>query len=1124
MRVYTPPPRASQALRPSRRAAVIEFAGLAAATVVVAVGLLLTASGALRSVEVSEADVTSGRIVHLPSLSSAAALNSRLAMIQVPFERDAVARALYVRATALDPKIEHVGALAGVTIPAAAIRADRRLVALRARLDRRPDLERIPVLTATELAAFKAGVIVRTPEEFRTSLLVAALLFFGAFWLVHGSRWMRPHPGDPLLLPVVLLLSGVGLMSMLALRDPLRDTFLASRFAQGVVGGVAVLAGVSLVDFEASRLRRAVALPLGLALLIAVMLLVFGDGPGSSGAKVNLLGVQPVEAIRLLVVFALAAYFGSRVDVLREYSEPATPGRPWLRWLRMPRWRDVVPVLAAMCLVLAFFFLQKDLGPALVLTLVFLGLYSLARGKLIFVLVSLGLLFGAFALAYRLGYPPTVGQRVAMWLDPWANALPGGNQIAQGFWALASGALWGTGSGLGDPQLVPAAHTDFVLTAIGEELGWVGLAAIVALYALLIWRCLRAALRAPGHYTALLATGVALSLIVQAIIIASGLLGLLPLSGVVTPFLSYGRSSMLANCAAVGIALAISRRAGPPQPLVMAPLGTISYVLAAAAVVLVARAAWIQVVRADEFASAASLAEQADGGLRFEYNPRLVDAARVITRGTIYDRNGLPLATSRSDEMSKVADTYRAAHLRDATLCQGSEPRCYPLGPSAFHVVGESTAQTNWAARNTSYIERDADAELKGFDDRATLVVVRNRRTGSDDRIVRRNYVELLPLLRNRHRPGAPAVQAIMDRPRGVTISIDARLQARVAAAIRTRAEAGGLTRGAAVAMDVESGEVLASVSYPWPAVADLAGGGTRPGDQVLLDRPRYGLYPPGSTFKLVVAAAALGAAPSAPDEPLMCVRLPDGRVGNYVRGSTRPVRDDPLDRTPHGAVDLRRGLVMSCNAYFAQLAQLVGTRRLMETASLFQIDVSRPPTETGLKSTLPHAGYGQGEVVVSPIKMARVVAAIARQGRIPAAQWRRIAPSTHDARVARVVRSGQAAPERTEETSLLAPSDAAKLARYMREVVTSGTGRVLAGHPIPIAGKTGTAEVDGAAAHSWFVGYAPYGNGAGRKIAFAVILENAGYGARAAAPLAGDLVTAARELGLFSSKAPNAP
>ena len=1108
MRVYTPPAsRPSQVRGPSRRAGIIELAGLAVASIAVAAGLLLTASGSLASLDVSEADLTAGRILHLPSLRDASALGPRLAMFAVPFEREAVARALYARATALDPALEHVGGLAAVTIPAAIVRADRRFVALRARLDRRPELERVPVLTAAELADFKAGVVVRTPGEFRSQLWFVALLFFAAFWAAHVFRWIRPHPGDPLLLPVVMLLCGVGLMSMLALRDPLRDTFLARRFAEGVVGGIALLAGLSLVDFEASRLRRAVALPLGLALTLAVMLLVFGGGPGSSGAKVNLFGIQPVEAIRLLVVFALAAYFGSRVDVLREYSEPATTDRPWLRLLRLPRWRDVVPVFVAMSLVMAFFFLQKDLGPALVLTIVFLGLYSLARGKPIFVIASLGLLFGAFALAYRLGYPPTVGQRVAMWLDPWANTLPGGNQIAQGYWALASGALWGTGGGLGDPQLVPAAHTDFVLTAIGEELGWVGLATIVSLYSLLIWRCLRAALRAPGDYTAILATGVALSLIVQAIIIASGLLGLLPLSGVVTPFLSYGRSSMLANCAAVGIALAISRRAGPPRPHVIAPLRTISRVLAAAAIVLAGRAAWIQVVRPDTFASAAGLAEQADGGLRFEYNPRLVSSARVITRGTIYDRNGLPLATSRADEISSSADNYRAAHVSRVDRCSDSEPRCYPLGPQAFHVVGEFTRQTNWAARNTSYVERDADAELKGFDDRATVVMVRNRRTGTTERLVKRSYVDLLPLLRNRHRPDAPAVRAILDRTRDVTISIDARLQARAAAAIRNRVEAGGLTHGAAVVMDVESGEVLAAVSYPWPGVADLDGEGAPPDDQALFDRPRYGLYPPGSTFKLVVAAAALRAAPAARAEPLMCIRLPDGRVGNYVRGSGRPVRDDPLDHTPHGSVDLRGGLVMSCNAYFAQLALRLGTRPLMETASLFQIDLSRRPTEAGLKSTLPHAGYGQGEVVVSPIKMARVAAAIARQGRIPVAQWRH-----------------GAAPDPAKEASLLTAADAATLAEYMREAVTSGTGRVLAANATPIAGKTGTAEVDGAPAHSWFVGYAPFGNDQPGKIAFAVILENAGYGARAAAPLAGDLVTAARELGLFAVKGQGAP
>ena len=106
--------------------------------------------------------------------------------------------------------------------------------------------------------------------------------------------------------------------------------------------------------------------------------------------------------------------------------------------------------------------------------------------------------------------------------------------------------------------------------------------------------------------------------------------------------------------------------------------------------------------------------------------------------------------------------------------------------------------------------------------------------------------------------------------------------------------------------------------------------------------------------------------------------------------------------------------------------------------------------------------------------------------------------------------------PIQVEDPQLVTPADAALLSRYMREVVTSGTGRVLAGNPTPIAGKTGTAEVANDKAHSWFAGFAPYGGDTQRRIAFAVVIENAGYGARAAAPVAGDLVTAARELGLI--------
>jgi len=976
-------------------------------------------------------------------------------------------------------------------------------VELRSRLNRRPTLERVPVLTPSDLAAIKPGTIVRTAEEFIATLRLAAALFFAAFWGAHLVRRWRGIADDPLMLPIVMMLSGIGLMSMVALRDPLRDTVLAYRFALGVVAGVVSLVAVSHVDFEASRLRRAVATPLLVALGLAALLLLLGTGPGDSGAKVNLFGFQPVEVIRLLVVFALAAYFARHLEFLREFSEPATSSRRWLHYVHLPRWKDVAPVVVSMSLVLLFFFLQKDLGPALVLSFLFLALYGIARGSAAFVLVGIGMLCSAFVVAYRLGFPAVVRQRVAMWIDPWSNGAQGGDQIAHGLWALASGGPWGAGAGLGDPQLIPAGHTDFVLASVGEELGFIGLLVVVTLYGLLCWRCVRVAIRAPGDYTAFLSIGVTLGLMVQGFVIASGLLGILPLSGVVTPFLSYGRSSMLANCAAVGIVLGVARRAGAVRAHLAMPFRILAGVLVIAACGVAGRAAWIQVVNADAVASASSLTEQADGAFRFQYNPRLVAAARLLPRGTIYDRNGLALATSRPAEIRGVAERYRVAGLHPQEACAGDNLRCYPLGGVAFHVVGDSTSQTNWAARNSSFLERDSDAVLKGFDDRAQIVEVRNRRTGAIERTIKRDYQEILPLLRSRYRPSDTAVQALLRRERNVHSSIDARLQVRAGAALRSRIESAGYRRGAAVILDVETGDVLASVSYPWPRPADLREQNVVTAASALaerlLDRSRYGLYPPGSTFKLLVAAAALRASPDNQTETFACIRLPDGRVGNYVAGSTRPVRDDPMDGAPHGSVDLHRGLVVSCNAYFAQLALRLGPQALLDAASLFQIDLCQTPTAAGLRRTLAQAGYGQGQVVVSPVKMARVAGAIARQGRVLPARW---------------IAAGR--PIQVEDPQLVTPADAALLSRYMREVVTSGTGRVLAGNPTPIAGKTGTAEVANDKAHSWFAGFAPYGGDTQRRIAFAVVIENAGYGARAAAPVAGDLVTAARDLGLI--------
>jgi peptidoglycan glycosyltransferase len=216
-------------------------------------------------------------------------------------------------------------------------------------------------------------------------------------------------------------------------------------------------------------------------------------------------------------------------------------------------------------------------------------------------------------------------------------------------------------------------------------------------------------------------------------------------------------------------------------------------------------------------------------------------------------------------------------------------------------------------------------------------------------------------------------------------------------------------------------------------------------------------------------------------------------------------VRDDPMDTVAHGSVDLHKGLVVSCNAYFAQLAQRLGPRPVFDAASLFQIDVARAQGAEGLRPTLPHAGYGQGQVLSSPLKMARVSASIASGGRVAPVRWLSRGEGGEEPPAAKGSASGR----------FLSASQASQIGRAMREVVTHGNGRALRAHPVPIAGKTGTAEVGEAAAHSWFTGFAPYAGGE-RKIAFAVLIENAGYGARAAAPVAGDLVAAARELGLI--------
>lgn len=1088
-----------------------EMALLGGGLAVVLLGLLLVYLAVAKPLAEVEQGLASGGVLNLNDLRQPEDLLPFLGFVSEPVERTFIARRIWRRTQ--EGPVPNVGELAKIRVPAAEIESERRLPRLRERLKaieatggREGDQSlAVRLLTLAELRELKPHLVVRNPRQFRSSLWLWAGLMLGGFLLVHAAWLIRRFPGDELILPMLLVLTGIGLMVMVSVRDPLRDLTLYRPFAQGVLIGCLFLLAASQVDWERSPLRRMTFLPLLAALGLSVLLILFGSGPGGSDAKVNLFGFQPVEAVKILVVLFLAAYFFDRWEFLRELPERRLPG--FLSKLGLPKAEYALPPVLAMGAVLAFFFLQRDLGPALVLAFLFLILYCVARGRPVMLVLGTLVILAGFYTGYKLGVPHTVTGRIQMWMSPWDNSFRGGDHLAQSLWALSGGSLSGTGLGLGQPGRVPEAHTDMVLAAIGEELGFLGLLAVLGLYAALVWRGLRAARRAGTVYGFFLALGLSVLTALHILLIAGGVVGLVPLSGVVSPFLSFGRSAMLANFLLFGIILGLSARPGGADATRKFDnaLRWVAMGLAAVAAAIVLRSAWVQVIRPNRVVTRGALTLQGDGLRRFQYNPRLEDIAATIPRGAILDRNGLPLATSDPQDLQKhktALSTLGAVFDPGRPPKPGEGPeRFYPFGGRTFHLLGDLRSRVNWGATNTSYAERDARIRLQGYDDFAELTSV-EQPDGTVTDQVRRDYTEIVPLLRHRWQPEHRAVKKILERERDLKLTIDARLQMRTAEILRRISAQAGYG-AAAVVLDADTGEVLASASYPWPErmpVKVVEGN-----ESELIDRARYGIYPPGSTFKMVTAMAALRKDPAEAQKTFVCQMLPDGRVGNRVRGWGRPIRDDPTDRTPHGEVDLMKGITVSCNAYFAQLGTYeVGPEALLETAQMLGITVARPNTPEALKDALPQAAYGQGQVIATPFQMARVAAAIARGGSMP--QGRRVLDKSE--------------PEQ-EPVPILSQPSAAFLARAMRRVVTNGTAsRLLGGVNPPIAGKTGTAEVQGKRSHSWFIGFTPYG-GSGKKIAFAVIVEHGGYGGRLAAQATGEIVQAAASLGLIGAPTP---
>lgn len=382
-----------------------------------------------------------------------------------------------------------------------------------------------------------------------------SLAFVGFLFAMNLSFSALGFRGDQLILPIVAMMAGLGLIviqrlhPVLVRRDP-RLSGLAQKQVIYLGLGLGLL-WATVVLFRQLHLFRRYKYLVGFG-AVGLMLLTMAVGTEISGAKlwivVGPVQVQPGEIVKLLLVFFMAAYLDDKRELLAsEYR---------LGPLRLPPIPYLLPLALMWGLSLLIVAVQNDFGSALLFFSIFLIMLYVASGRLIYVLGGLVAFFAGGYAIYRL--IPRIGDRVAIWLNPWQDALATGYQPIQAQYAFASGGLFGTGLGYGSPGLIPEVQTDFVFAAIGEELGLLGTLAVLALFLLLTYRGLYIALRAADGFGRLVAVGLTTILGVQALIIIGGVVRLIPLTGITLPFISYGGSSLLTNFILVGLLLYIS--------------------------------------------------------------------------------------------------------------------------------------------------------------------------------------------------------------------------------------------------------------------------------------------------------------------------------------------------------------------------------------------------------------------------------------------------------------------------------------------------------------------------------------------------------------------------------------
>ena len=875
----------------------------------------------------------------------------------------------------------------------------------------------------------------------------AALL--AAFAAAHVAvRFLAPY-ADPAILPVVALLSGIGLAFVTRLAPAIHppDPRLATSQTIWIFIGVAALVVTLLAVPSLERLARyKYTLMLG-GLVLLILPMIPGVGHEVNGARLWLkfgpVAFQPSEIAKILIVLGLAAYLADNRDVL------AVSVRKFLG-VGLPAARHLGPLVAIWAMSLLILVAMKDLGSSLLFFGVFLVMLYVATGRSFYTIVGL-ILFGIGAyVSFRLfGHVQT---RVDIWLHPFADAAGKGYQLVQSLFSLASGGLAGSGIGKGLPTKIPFVTTDFVYSAIGEEVGLLGGVAVLIGYLVVCYRGLAIASRSRSDMAQLTAVGLTTALGLQVFVIVGGVSGLIPLTGITLPFISYGGSSILANFILVALLLRTgdeAARVGAASRTTKASVMSgiafgrrstkVAWLLTAMFAALVLNLTWVQVIHAQ------ALNDN-------PFNTRRAAEQITAERGSIDTADGVVLAESRP-----AGSTFR---------------RVYPQGSLAAHVVGYFSARYGRAGIESAMND--------------TLLGKRNVETVQD-------LVE--------------SAAGIPVPGNDVVLTIDSVTQKAAERALSGH-------RGAIVALDPRSGAILALASAPAYSPADVDASWKRlAGDSLaapLVDRATTSLYPPGSTFKVVTLTASLEAGTTTPDKVYpgpATLTIGGGKVTNFhgasfglvtvVKATANSINtvfaqmaadvgaqrlvakadSFGFDKAPPFTLPAAASRMSPASSMNTWETAWAGCGQPVSSSST----PARGPAATPLQMALVAAGIGNGGTVMQPYVVKDITS---HSGAVLA--------TTSPARWTTATNAGTAATVRD----------------LMVNAVKNGSGHLAAIPGVTVAGKTGTAEASKSqATHAWFIGFAP---AEAPTVAVAVILENAGVGGEEAAPVAHDVLVAA--------------